>query len=414
MFTFQPASGYFKDRALSLPATKTDSSGPSVSVIAPDLSGGGTTRVYLVANALQRLGFQVTVIGPQFSSPIYPQPPKNLNVCAVPAERSLKYAIALKAILSSLNSDLIYAIKPRPTSLGTALLKQLTNRRRPVLLDIDDWEMSWQGKRYRPTPKQLLRDLLKPNGALHNPEHPICIEWMESLITRADAVTTSTRFLQQKFNGYYLPNSKDTQLFNPATFNPEASREKYGLSGYRVLMFPGTARPHKGLEDMLIALDKLNQPDLRLVIVGGRKPDSYEDDLLARWGRWLIKLPRFSMAEMAEVVSAAHVVVVPQRNYETAKAQFPLKLTDGMAMAKPILSTTVGDIPEILIGCGYFAEPESPDQLAAQLSTIFQNWEDAVHMGLKARARCIEHYSLNAMASRLQALMIQKGYLVSA
>ena len=145
------------------------------------------------------------------------------------------------------------------------------------------------------------------------------------------------------------------------------------------------------------------------MIVGGRNPDSYEDDLLARWGQWLIKLPRFPMAEMAEVVAAAHVVVVPQRDYETARAQFPLKLTDGMAMAKPILSTTVGDIPEILSGCAYLSPPESPQQLAEQLTTIFDDYGRAMTLGSQARARCVERYSLNAMSRRLAKLLSEMG-----
>ncbi|MEL7224910.1 MAG: glycosyltransferase family 4 protein [Cyanobacteria bacterium J06576_12] len=385
---------------------------PSVSVVAPDLAGGGTTRVYLVANALQQIGCDVTVVGAQFSSPLYPVPPDNLKVEAVPAKRSLKYAIALKNILSHLNTDIIYAIKPRPTSFGTALLKKLTARK-PLLLDIDDWEMSWHRYRYRPSPKQIVRDVLLPHGALHNPEHPVYLEWMESLVSRADAVTASTRFLQDRFGGYYLPNSKDTVLFDPQHYDPARSREKYNLSSYRVLMFPGTARPHKGLEDVLIALDQLNQLDLRLVIVGGRKPDSYEEDLFERWGQWLIKLPRFPMAEMAEVVSAAHVVVVPQRDYETARAQFPLKLTDGMAMAKPIVSTTVGDIPEILTDCAYLATPESPSQLAEQIDLVFQDWDASTQLGLKARARCVEHYSLTAMGDRLQKVLAECGFSLS-
>ncbi len=381
----------------------------TVSVIAPDLAGGGTTRVYLVANALQQLGCDVTVVGCQFAEQLYPVPPANLKVCAVPASRSLRYMATLTQLLPKITGEVIYAIKPRPTSFGTALLKQLISQR-PVLVDIDDWEMSWFGgdtQRYRPGPKQLARDLLKPNGALRNPEHPLYLEWMETLVSKADAVTVTTQFLKQRFGGYYLPNSKDTDLFNPADYDPVASRQKYGLTGYRLLMFPGTARPHKGLEDVLMALDQLNQPDLRLVIVGGREPDSYEADLFARWDRWLIKLPRFSIDQMAEVVSAAHVVVVPQRDRATAKAQFPLKLTDGMAMAKPILSTRVGDIPEILGDTGYLVEAESPDQIATQLRLIFQDLSAANSRGLRARERCIEHYSVSTMAARLRTVIAE-------
>lgn len=371
-----------------------------ISVVAPDLAGGGTTRVYLVANALQQLGHEVTVVGAQFAQQLYPVPPENLKVQAVPARRSLQYLQALKPLLSHLNGDIIYAIKPRPTSFGTALLKKLISGK-PLIVDIDDWEMSWMSP-YRPSIKQIARDLLKSGGALRNPEHSLYLEWMESLVSRADAVTATTQFLQSKFDGHYLPNGKDTSVFDPDRYDAVSSRAKYGLADYRVLMFPGTARPHKGLEDVLLALDQLNESDLRLVIVGGRRPDSYEDDLFKRWGRWLIKLPRFPIDEMAEVVSAAHVVVVPQRDRSTAKAQFPLKLTDGMAMAKPIISTRVGDIPNILAQSGYLVDPESPEQIAAQMKAIFTHPEEAARKGRMARDRCITHYSTARMGERLK------------
>ncbi len=375
-----------------------------VSVIAPDLAGGGTTRVYLVANALQQLGCDVTVVGPQFAGQLYPVPPENLNVQAVRAQRSLSYLATLTRLLPKLSGDVLYAIKPRPTSFGTALLKRTLSSRRPVIVDIDDWEMSWV-EGYRPTLKQVARDVLKPDGALRDPEHPLYLEWMEKLVAKADAVTVTTQFLQQRFGGYYLPNSKDTEIFDPAKYDPAASRTKYDLADYRVLMFPGTARPHKGLEDVLLALDQLDQPDLRLVIVGGRRPDSYEDGLFERWGRWLIKLPRFPIDEMAEVVSSAHVVVVPQRDRSTAKAQFPLKLTDGMSMAKPIVSTRVGDIPEILGDAGYLVDPESPEQIAEQLKQIFQNPVEADCRGQLARQRCVDRYSVTTMTAQLASIL---------
>jgi hypothetical protein len=43
-----------------------------ISVLAPDLSGGGGTRVYLIAQVLQQLNCQVTVYGPVFGRKIIP------------------------------------------------------------------------------------------------------------------------------------------------------------------------------------------------------------------------------------------------------------------------------------------------------------------------------------------------------
>jgi glycosyltransferase involved in cell wall biosynthesis len=382
-----------------------------VSVLAPDVSGGGMTRVYLVGRVLRSLGCQVEIVGCQFGETIYPPPPAELPVTTVPGKPLPQFMGTARQLLARLSGDVIYAIKPRPTSFGIALLKKLSSHR-PVLLDIDDWELSWFGGdegKYRPTPKQFLRDVLKPDGALRDVEHYAYLEWMESLIPRADRMTVSTHFLQKRFGGEYLPNGKDTDLFNPDRFDADACRAKYGLSNYRVLMFPGTIRPHKGVEDVLQAIDMLGDPDLRLVAVGGRKPDDYEDQLLQQWQHRLIKLPRFPTETMPEVVAAAHAVVVPQRDTATARAQFPIKLTDGMAMAKPIVSTQVGEIPMILADAGRLARPESPEDLSREIRWLLDHPHQAIAMGQRARQRCIKYYSLKAMsaavAKQLQAVM---------
>jgi glycosyltransferase involved in cell wall biosynthesis len=379
----------------------------NVSVIAPDVSGGGMTRVYLISQVLQQLNYNVEIVGCAFGQSIYPPPPDGLTVSFVPGKKMPGMLSSLNQLLKKIQGDFIYAIKPRPTSFGIALLKKLYTHR-PVLLDIDDWELSWFGGdayHYRPSLKQLIRDLLKPEGALREIEHPAYLNRMEQLIPYADAITVNTDFLNQRFGGTYLPNGKDTDIFDPAKYDPTTSRRKYGLSDYRILMFPGTARPHKGLEDLLMALDQLNQPDLRLVVVGGRKPDGYEDDLLQRWPQWIIKLPQFPLTQMAEVVAAAHIVVVPQRNTATANAQFPIKLTDGMSMAKPILATRVGDIPKILADTGFLVDPGSPEQLAERLQWLFDHSDAAQASGQRARERCIKYYSTEAMGRRLAPII---------
>jgi glycosyltransferase involved in cell wall biosynthesis len=379
-----------------------------VSLLAPDLSGGGGTRVYLLGQVLQKLGYEVKVFGFLFGQHLYPVPPASIPVQSVRGCNYPQVFTSARELLQAINGELIYAVKPRPTSLGIGLFKRIRSRS-PVLLDIDDWEMSWFGGddwQYRPNIKQLARDVLKKNGALRNPEHPLYLRWMEQLVDRADAVTTNTKFLQQRYSGTYLPNGKDTDLFDPQKFKPEDSRAKYGLANYRVLMFPGTARPHKGLEDVLTALDRLNQPDFKLVLVGGREiGDGYVEQLMAQWERWIVKLPSTPIEQMPEVVAAAHVVVVPQRENRTACAQFPIKLTDGMAMAKPILATRVGDIPEIVADTGFLVDPSSPEQIAEKLQWIFEHLEIAAEMGTKARQRCVERYSIDTMATILADLI---------
>lgn len=379
-----------------------------VSLVVSDLSGGGSVRAFLLAQVLKKLNYEVEVVGFLFGKELYAIPPDGIEVISVPGQIYPEFFRNAQELFKKINGDIIYAVKPKPSSFGLSLLKKISSRR-PLLLDMDDWELSWYGGfewKYYPSPKQFYRDIFKPNGALRNPDNPLYIKWMESFVGLANAITIDTQFLQDRFGGVYLPNGKDTNMFDPTKYDSQTSRRRYGLADYRILMFPGAPRPHKGVEDVLMALDILNQPDLRLVIVGGSPYDDYDDQLIAKWGRWIIKLPKCPVEVMPEVVSAAHVVVVPQRDNIIARAQFPLKLTDGMAMAKPVLSTKVGDITEILGETGYLVDPGCPQQIAEEIQGIFDDLDAANERGRKARQKCVEKYSLEAMAAILEQVII--------
>lgn len=380
-----------------------------VSLIVSDLSGGGAVRAFLLGQVLRQLDCQVEVVGFQFGKELYAIPPEGVPVVAIPGKKLPGWFGSVRKLLPYLDGDVLYAVKPKPSSFGVGLIRRWQTKK-PLILDMDDWELSWCGGddwRYQASPKQFYRDLFKPNGQLREPDHPLYVKWLERLVSKADALTIDTNFLQQRFGGVYVANGKDTDLFDPSPYDPEVSRARYGLSGYRVLMFPGAPRPHKGVEDVLEALELLNQPDLRVVIIGGSPYDDYDDRLKQRWGKWIIQIPRSPVEKMPEIVSAAHVVVVPQRDTLTARAQFPLKLSDGMAMGKPIISTRVGDIPEILGETGYLVDPNAPQQIAQTIEHIFQHWDEAQTKGIQARQRCVEHYGMKAMAGALGEILQQ-------
>ncbi|BAI93140.1 glycosyltransferase family 4 protein [Arthrospira platensis NCB002] len=387
-----------------------------VSIIVSDLSSqgagrwGGAVRPFLLAKALKKIDCEVEIVGFSRRDKEGLSSSPDVPIIAIPTHPSYpKFLASVPKLFGHITGDVIYAYKVKLPSLGIALLHKIKSGC-PVIVDIDDWELSWNGGdeyQYKPSIFQLLKDILEPGGALQNTDHSIYLKWAEKLVAKADAVTIHTRFLQSRFGGIMVPNGKDTTLFDPGRYEPHQSRVNYGLEGYRILMFPGAPRPYKGVEDVLMALDLIDQSDLKLVIVGGSPYDNYDDILMEKWGRWIIKLPNFPAEKMPEIVAAAHVIVVPQRDHPATRAQFPLKLTDGMAMAKPVLASRVGDIPEILGDTGYLVEPNSPEQIADTLKLIFEDLDVANHRGLQARQRCVELYSIEAMANVLSNVMDQ-------
>jgi len=65
----------------------------------------------------------------------------------------------------------------------------------------------------------------------------------------------------------------------------------------------------------------------------------------------------------------------------------------------------VGDIPAIVGDTGELADPGSPAQLAAGIEAIFSDLDAAKARGWRARARCVEHYSIETMARTLAEIL---------
>lgn len=380
-----------------------------ISLLVHDLSPSGAARwggnrPFLLYQALKKAGYEVEILGFIFGDE---NPPDKVAakfpLKSIKGENFPKFFASARELRQAITGDILYALQPRITTLGVALWERWKTKK-PIILDIDDWVLGWYGGddlSYPDNIKQFARDILKTDGALRHPEHPFYLKWSEKFVGRADLVTIHTQFLKERFGGVYVPNGKDIDLFDPQKYDPEVSRKRYNLQDFRILMFPGAPRPYKGVEDVLEALELLDRPDLRLAIVGGSPYDNYDKQLKERWGKWLVQLPIQPIEKMPEVVSAAHVLVVPQRDNPIARAQFPLKLTDGMALAKPIISTRIGDIPEILGETGFLVDPESPEQIADRIEFIFDHYDEALARGREARKRCVELYSFETMAVNL-------------
>ncbi len=381
-----------------------------ICVLAPNLAAGGVTRASMIANVIQYIGYPVRVVG--YLPPeqlIYPTPPSNLHVEAVSAS---SYKELLYKLTRILNDEIVYAIKPRANSFGVALFTRMIRRHR-LILDVDDWEPYFNKSNFHQIHLNIWEKIIHSDflstmrlmcfsNRFKYSKSPMNLYRLHKKVNTVDAVTANTRFLQQKYDAFYLPSAKDTTKFDPNRFDEDTARASLGLSRFKVLMFPGTSVVHKGLEELLTAIDMIGQPNLRLVIVGGRDEGNlYTEKLLNYWNKWIIRLPQVSSDDMPGVIAAAHVIVLPQRATLAGQAQFPMKLTDAMAMAKPILSTHVGDIPEIVGDTAYLVEPDSSEAIADMIKHILQNTNEARARGHEARRRCLKYFNFDQIGKNL-------------
>ena len=105
--------------------------------------------------------------------------------------------------------------------------------------------------------------------------------------------------------------------------------------------------------------------------------------------------------DMPKYLAVADLVCLPQLDTPYARAQIPAKVFEAMAMEKAIIATSVSDLPEILSGCGLIVPPGDVDSLSKAIERLAMDVEFRETLGKAARARCIKHYSWDAMENSL-------------
>jgi glycosyltransferase involved in cell wall biosynthesis len=357
-----------------------------ISLVCHDLSINSVGRAYILAKVLQEQ-YDIEIVGRASKSYIW-EPIRN--------DKTIRFKIIntkrpMKAI-SDIDGDIIYACKAKGYSYGYALCARYIHKR-PLILDIDDWDYAFF--------KDLtISDKIINLSKIWNLDNGFFTYLMDKQTDRADKITVSNTFLQKKFGGTLIPHFRDTDKFNPDKYNNKL-KHKLGIKDKKIVLFLGTPRQHKGIDDVVRAVSLLNQPDVILLIVGANKKDQQKLPNLP----YVKILGQQPFDKIPEFLSIADVIVIIQSTSDSAKGQLPAKVFDAMSMAKPVIASAVSDLPKVLNGCGIIIKPGDSEQLVSSLDYILSNTYIAHKLGKKARQRCIDMYSYKSITPKLQRVV---------
>lgn len=365
-----------------------------ISLLSPDLSQNCMARAHLLYRMLSA-EHDVEIVGPVFGDGVW-EPLRHQDV----AIREVPYASRAQ-MAEAIDGDVLYAIKPRPTSLGVAL-EARAQQDRPVLVDIDDWEsgflyddvIAMVRSRFRDETRwvaKVLTDVRSPNNAYRTAR-------MERRVREADAVTATSTWLADRYGGSVIVQTRDTRTLDPARSDRAAARAELGIAPETtVLLFMGTPRRHKGLDKVLAALDLLGRDDLLFLTVGGDPGLNARPDLrMLGWQPY---------DRLAGFLAAADVAVVAQEATPGARGQMPTKAYDAMAMGRPVIATDVADLTATVQGCGLVVPPDDVPALARAISLLADDPALRERLGAAGRIRCVERFSDDAVRPTLLAIV---------
>ena len=102
-------------------------------------------------------------------------------------------------------------------------------------------------------------------------------------------------------------------------------------------------------------------------------------------------------------IRECHLFVLACRRADNGDIDgIPVVLMEAMAASKPVISTSLSGIPELVQpGTGLLVLPEDPEKLAQAMVTVLGNLENANIMGQKARQVVEQSFSIQGQVQRL-------------
>jgi glycosyltransferase involved in cell wall biosynthesis len=215
-----------------------------------------------------------------------------------------------------------------------------------------------------------------------------------------------------RFQTEVIPNGIDLQTFRP--LDRAALRRQYEIAPEdRVIFFiaESLSDARKGALELQKAIAHLaHLPNLRIVTLGDGDKQNMQGPLYRHLGK--VNDPR----KVCEAYNLADVSVIP-----TLQDNFPNTVLESMASGTPVVGFATGGVVDAVEHgvSGLLAPTGDTEGLAALLMRALSDDELRVSMGHAARARAVEHYSLErqttACASVYRRLLsveaVQRGPL---
>ena len=294
--------------------------------------------------------------------------------------------------------DAVYAFDSRPAVLMPALAYAYRHRV-PLIMDWADW---WG--RGGTIGERSFKTVSKIMGPLEG--------WLEEAFrTKAARTTVISRALQERAAGLgvdpqtilRIPNGSNIQAIQPSDMIE--SRRKLGLPldlpliGHMGHLYPRDSELLKSaLEHALVEC-----PTLRVVMLG--RPGSQYDISWAAHPATIT--PGFvPMEDMAAWLGACNALILPLTDSVHNRGRWPGKVNDYFAAGRPVISTAVGDMRDVLetYPVGVMAEPTG-EALGRAILEMLGDPERQEAMGKAARELAETDLSWERIAAKVQQML---------
>jgi glycogen synthase len=357
----------------------------------PHVYGGAGVHVHsLVENLKDRVRIEVRTVLPEGSKEPEFEAEEKVVVHRYPAWPRLNSGGQSSSVLSALSTNLAFVRDPVEadivhahtwyTALAGFYTKQLYDQKLVMTVHSLEPRRPWKtralGNAYRISMWAEKTGLEACDGIV--------------AVSRADAADVTDCYGGDPDKIRVIPNGVDPVVFQRS--DDSETLKRYGVRSPYVL-FLGRLSRQKGIFDLISAASKLPS-DVTVMLVTGAPDDpglpaelsrSIEGSHSILWINGM--LPR---KDVVALISGASVFVAPSL-YEP----FGIMNLEAMACERPVVSTCVGGIPDVVVDgeTGLLVQPGDAVKLAQAINSILSRPESGERMGKEGRDRILRLFT---------------------
>jgi L-malate glycosyltransferase len=257
--------------------------------------------------------------------------------------------------------------------------------------------------------RQILGGKLKVITTLHGTDitlvglEPSFLSVMKFSIEQSDGVTAVSRFLKEKTLTNYgidkdirvIPNFVDTDKYRRVECMQV--RERFAPPEEKILIHVSNFRLVKRVGDVIRIFDEVRKKVPAHLILAGDGPERSACELLVRelgiqdYVRFLGK-----QTELVRLLSAADLMLMPSQS-----ESFGLAALEAMSCGVPVISSSVGGLPELQVHgqTGYIAEIGDIDRMAKYAVELLTNDTRMAMFRQACRARAVDNFDVGKIVT---------------
>jgi L-malate glycosyltransferase len=252
--------------------------------------------------------------------------------------------------------------------------------------------------------KQMLKNKkdIKVITTLHGTDitlvglEPSFLPLVKFSIEESDGVTAVSRFLKEKTITNYdinkeievIPNFVDTQFLKPKENG--CFRKNLAAKGEKIIVHTSNFRQVKRVPDTIKILEKIIKEVPAKLILVGDGPDRSECERLTRELNLYDHVKFLGKQDgLAEILNSADLFLIPSQS-----ESFGLAALEAMSCGIPVISSSVGGLPELIRHneTGFIAEIGDIDRMAKYSIDLLTNSKKYKLFSENARKRAVENF----------------------